>query len=309
MDSSNNDCDISNNKVNTIVDESDDQEEQTNTIKHLVCSGGGINGLLFYSLFKESHSQNIWNLKHIETYYGTSVGTIVGALILLAKSWEDIDNYLIHRPWEHVFKFDLNILFESIDRRGIYDIRHIQSILAPFILAREQTLDITMKEFYELTGVEFHCILTEVNHHTQIDVSYKTHPEWKLLEAIYASCSLPFIFAPLLKDDKCYADGSIITNCAIKDSIMNGAVPDEILAVYSLSTPELKDSINEESSIFDYVGRVMKNIIHLRTSHIYPDVKYAYKVPPLTTDINTIYELAKDKEKRIELLERGKQYV
>ena len=302
MDSSNNHYDISNNLT-------ENSQEQDVCIKHLVCSGGGLNGFVFYSLFKETHQRNIWNLKNIESYYGTSVGTIVGALILLANSWEDIDDYLIHRPWENVFKFDLNILFESVDRRGIYNIQHIQSILSPFILAKDKTIDITMQEFYELTGIEFHCILTEVNSHTQIDVSYKTHPEWRLIDAIYASCALPVAFAPLLKDDKCYADGSIISNCAIKESIENGANPDEILTVYSVENKENGTLINEDSSMFDYVGKVMKNIIHLRTSHVYPDVKYAYKVPTISTNISSIHELSKDKDKRIELLNLGKQYV
>jgi predicted acylesterase/phospholipase RssA len=299
MDSSNNHYDISNNLT----------QEENVCIKHLVCSGGGLNGFVFYSVFKEAQQQNIWDLKNIETYYGTSVGTIVGALILLANSWEDIDNYLIHRPWENVFKFDLNILFESVDRRGIYNIHHIQSILSPFILAKDKTIDITMQEFYELTGVEYHCILTEIHSHTQIDVSYKTHPEWRLMDAIYASCALPVAFAPLLKDDKCYADGSIVTNCAIKESIENGANPQEILAVYSVENKDNDTRINEDSSMFDYVGKVMKNIIHLRTSHVYPDVRYAYKVPTISTDISSIHELSKDKDKRIELLSQGHKYI
>ena len=299
MDSSNNHYDISNNL----------SQEEDVCIKHLVCSGGGLNGFVFYSVFKESQQQNIWDLKNIETYYGTSVGTIVGALILLSNSWEDIDNYLIHRPWEHVFKFDLNILFESVDRRGIYNIQHIQSILSPFILAKDKTIDITMQEFYELTGVEYHCILTEIHSHTQIDVSYKTHPEWRLMDAIYASCALPVAFAPLLKDDKCYADGSIVTNCAIKESIENGANPQEILAVYSVENKDNDTRINEDSSMFDYVGKVMKNIIYLRTSHIYPDVKYAYKVPTISTNISSIHELSKDKDKRIELLSQGHKHI
>lgn len=310
MDSSNNDYDISLNQVNTTVTtENKEQEEIKPIIKHLVCSGGGINGFVFYSVFRETNLRTIWELKHIETYYGTSVGTIVGALILLADSWEDIDNYLIHRPWEQVFKFDLHILFESVDRRGIYNMHHIQSILSPFILAREKTLDITMKEFYELTNVEFHCIITEINSHTQLDVSYKTHPEWKLLEAIYASCSLPIIFAPLLKDDTCYADGSIINNCAIEESIENGANPDEILAVYSVNVNEKEVLVNEDSTLFDYVGKIIKHVIRLQTTRVYPDLKHAYKVPGLSTNLNTIYELAKEKDKRIELLNRGKDYI
>jgi predicted acylesterase/phospholipase RssA len=300
MDSSNNQYDVSNNVI---------QSEENVLIKHLVCSGGGLNGFIFYSIFKKTNLMGLWDLKDIKSYYGTSVGTIVGALILLSNSWEDVDNYLIHRPWEHVFKLDLPVLFESVDRRGIYNIQHIQSILSPFILAKDKTLDITMQEFYELTNVEYHCIVTEVNSHTEIDVSYKTHPEWRLIDAIYASCALPIAFAPLLKDDKCYADGSIIKNCAIKESIDNGANPDELLAVYSIEELNEGPPINEDSSMFDYVGKVMKNIIHLRTSHQYPDVKYVFKIPSISTNISSIYEISKDKEKRIELLERGKKYV
>ena len=306
MDNSNNTYDIS---INKLLITNKKQEETVSIIKHLVCSGGGINGFIFYSLFKETNFKKLWDLKNIETYYGTSVGTIIGALLLLADSWEDIDNYFIHRPWEQVFKFDLPTLFNSIDSKGIYNIYHIQTILSPFILAKEQTINITMKQFYELTNVEFHCILTEVNSHTQIDISYKTHPEWKLLDAIYASCALPIIFSPLFKDDKCYADGSIITNCPIKESIQNGANPDEIMAIYSITNNETTNTVNEESNMFDYVAKIMKRIIHLRTDHAYPEVKYTYKVPGLSTNINTIYELAKDKEKRIELLNTGKKYI
>ena len=305
MDSSNNIVDTSNNDISDSIE----GKPEDTCIKHLVCSGGGINGFLFYSVFKEANLRKIWDIKNIRTYYGTSVGTIVGAMILLANSWEDIDEYLIHRPWEQVFRFDLPILFESVDRRGVYNMHHIHTILAPFILAKDKTLDLTMQEFYELTNVEFHCIVTEVNTHTQIDVSYKTHPTWKLLDAIYSSCALPIVFAPLLKDDKCYADGSIITNCAINESIENGANTDETLAVYSVQDLEHSIDINEDSTMFDYVGKIMKNIIHLRTSHIYPDVKYAYKLPMLATNFSSIYELSKDKERRIELIESGKQYV
>jgi|UniRef100_A0A6C0INK1 predicted acylesterase/phospholipase RssA len=305
MDSSNNIVDTSNNDTSQPTE----SNKEDTCIKHLVCSGGGINGFLFYSVLKETNMRKLWALKDIQTYYGTSVGTIIGAMILLAKSWEDIDDYLIHRPWENVFKFDLPILFESVDRRGVYNMQHIHTILAPFILAKDKTLDMTMLEFYELTNVEYHCIVTEVNTHTQIDVSYKTHPDWKLLDAIYSSCALPIVFAPLLKDDKCYADGSIITNCAIKESIENGADPDEILAVYSFQDAEHATYIDEDSTMFDYVGKVMKNIIHLRATHIYPDVKYAYKLPTLSTNFSSIYDLSKDKERRIELIEGGKKYV
>ena len=61
--------------------------------------------------------------------------------------------------------------------------------------------------------------------------------------------------------------------------------------------------------MFDYIGKIMKNMIHLRTSHVYPDVKYAYKVPTISTNISSIHELSKDQDKRMELLNLGHKYV
>ena len=48
-------------------------EEQTNTevnpekptIKHIVCSGGGLAGFAFYGAIKESHKQGLWQIENI----------------------------------------------------------------------------------------------------------------------------------------------------------------------------------------------------------------------------------------------------
>ena len=39
------------------------------TIKHIVCSGGGLAGFAFYGAIKESHRQGIWQLENIQTIY------------------------------------------------------------------------------------------------------------------------------------------------------------------------------------------------------------------------------------------------
>ena len=69
-----------------------------------------------------------------------------------------------------------------------------------------------IKKFYEETGIEFHCIITNVKEYTSVDVSYKTHPEWKLIEAVYGSCALPILFEPLQVDGEFYADGCLLYN-------------------------------------------------------------------------------------------------
>ena len=50
------------------------------TIKHLVFSGGGPAGLVLYGAAKQLNNV-YWNLKNIESIYGTSIGAYIGIII------------------------------------------------------------------------------------------------------------------------------------------------------------------------------------------------------------------------------------
>jgi predicted acylesterase/phospholipase RssA len=47
------------------------------------------------------------NLENIKSIYGTSMGAIIGTILVLNYDWETIDDYLIKRPWNNIYKFDL----------------------------------------------------------------------------------------------------------------------------------------------------------------------------------------------------------
>jgi predicted acylesterase/phospholipase RssA len=93
--------------------------EENTAIKHLVITGGGIAGITAYSILRESHNSGIWNIENIESIYGTSAGAIIGVFIALKYEWAEIDNYIIKRPWENVFKFDVGAVLRSFDSKGI----------------------------------------------------------------------------------------------------------------------------------------------------------------------------------------------
>lgn len=46
-------------------------------IEHIVMSGGGIVGLSFYGILRESNKRGKWDINNIKTIYGTSVGSIL----------------------------------------------------------------------------------------------------------------------------------------------------------------------------------------------------------------------------------------
>jgi predicted acylesterase/phospholipase RssA len=51
------------------------------TIKHLVISGGGPLGLRYLGALEKLEQEEFWKLENIESIYGTSIGSIIGAFI------------------------------------------------------------------------------------------------------------------------------------------------------------------------------------------------------------------------------------
>jgi predicted acylesterase/phospholipase RssA len=97
------------------------------TIRHLVISGGGQTGFTFYGILKEAEKQGFWNIGDITSMYGTSIGTFISVMLCLKYDWETIDNYLIKRPWQEIFKIDLYSVIQSFEKRGIFNVQTIPS--------------------------------------------------------------------------------------------------------------------------------------------------------------------------------------
>ena len=66
------------------------------TIKHLVISGGGPNGIKSLGILKELCDNNFWNINDIQTIYATSAGAIIALLLLLKFDIDTISNYILN---------------------------------------------------------------------------------------------------------------------------------------------------------------------------------------------------------------------
>ena len=93
-------------------------EPNTHIIKHIVISGGGTTGLSYYGILRESQKKNIWNIEDIQTIYGTSIGSILAVMLCLKYDWDTLDDYLIKRPWQNVFHYDINTLLSCVQNNG-----------------------------------------------------------------------------------------------------------------------------------------------------------------------------------------------
>jgi len=285
------------------VEKIDENEKTKPMIKYIVLSGGGTVGFSQYGALRESNKKGFWSIENIESIYGISVGCIVSLMISLNFDWDVLDDYLIKRPWQNVINFTMNSLIQSFDSRGILDHKIIEEIILPLFRAKNIDINCTMKELYEITKIDIHIFVTELNSYKLIDICKTDYPDWKVTDAIYASCCLPLIFKPLLIDTCCYVDGGFIENYPIYQCINSGKSREEILGIYKNLSYMNTQNVNENSTLFDYISTAFNKIFINYYKHDTIPYEINLDTPPV--GLYDIFDFASSKEKRIEMIEYG----
>ena len=176
----------------------EDSKQKNPIIKHLVFSGGVIYGYAFYGAYKFLEQKGVVNIDNIKTMYGTSCGAMVAVILSLRYDYETLENYLIKRPWHEVFKFTIETFMNCYQKCGLFGPEILETLFDPLFRAKDLDIaTITMKEFYETTKIEQHFFTVDIGGFELIDISYKTHPDCRVLDAVYASLCVPLLFQPI----------------------------------------------------------------------------------------------------------------
>jgi predicted acylesterase/phospholipase RssA len=293
------------------IQKKENENKEENKIKHIVISGGGTFFCTAYGVLKESNLRGFWKIEDIQSIYGTSAGALTALLLSLKIDWELLDNFLINRPWHKVFNIDIDSLFHSFTECGILNKKVIENAYEPLFKSVDIPLDITMKDYYDYNGIELHLFTTELETFSSIDISYKTHPEWKLLDAIYASCCLPILFCPMVHNNKIYLDGGFMNNYPLKNCCMNSQNYDEIFGIYNnMKNSETKIMNNiYNGTLIDYIINILFNIVTIVSSMNSSNkkIKNELSITNKCISIYDIYLVTSNKEERAKLIEYGSQ--
>jgi len=233
------------------------------TIQHLVIGGGGPFGFTAFGILKQLHDVGFWNIKNIKTIYATSIGTLVGAFLLLGYDYSYIYDYFVKRPWEKIFKhIGVNNIFNIYTDKGAIDIYPLYTESLTMVLeAKGMTSSVTLKEFYEYSGVELNIIVSEINSFKYEVLSHKTYPDLELIKALTMSASLPVIFTPHFLDDKCFIDGGIFSNYPLNICLNETKCrKNEILGVRKKYTYKYP-IITKDSSFMEYIYTSFQKIL------------------------------------------------
>jgi predicted acylesterase/phospholipase RssA len=184
-------------------------------IKHLVLPGAGINILSLYGLIKAHALNETYKISEIESIYGTSAGALISVMLMLKLTWDELDKYFIERPWEKLFKITPDTILASYTNCGLFDETIIEQIFTPLFKSKDINPKINLKEFNELTKIEFHVSTIDIEKWILLDISWKSHPDLTIIKALYMTCCIPILFSPCLYNEEPYLDGGVIAETRI----------------------------------------------------------------------------------------------
>jgi predicted acylesterase/phospholipase RssA len=277
------------------------------TIKHLVFSGGGPIMIQILAAIQELEKKEYLNMNNIETIYGTSAGAILAVMFSLNFDWQTLNDYIIKRPWHDLFSIKVQNILDSYSKKGIFDSKIVEKCFKPLFDAKDISLDITLEDFFKLTNKEIHLFSFEINEYKLFDISYKSHPNLKLLDAVQMSSALPILISPVFIDDKCFMDGGVACNYPLKFCIESGKNPDEILG-FKNKYSDNKTIINSESTLLDYIlNFLFKAVFSMESNYVQPTITNEVICDTSYITFDTLRAATSNIDVRKELFEKGKE--
>jgi len=275
-------------------------------IKHIVISGGGPSLFQYLSALQYMHENKKIDLDRIESIYGTSAGSIVGVLLCLKYDWETLNDYMILRPWHDLFRIKVSNIFEAYKNRGIFDKTIIEKVFKPLLDAKDLSINITLKEFYEYSKIELHFFTFEINNFCIEDISYLTYPDLSVIDAVIMSSTLPVLMCPKIMENKCYIDGGVMANYPLKYCIESGKKEEEILGLCNQYDVQQKHQVDNDSNLLEFIlCFFFKMFRSLSSNNVIPKIKHEIICNVKHISLNYLMSTVSSVEVRKELQQKG----
>ena len=287
-----------------------EKKEPAKKIEHIVVNGGGPLILNIYGALKKSNQLKLWEHKNIKSYYGTSAGAIICLLLALNFDWEETDAFLINCPWSNFLNFNVLEIYDYYLRNGISDKTFVYGFFTPLFRAKDIDLDITFAQLYKQINADIHMYATRFKTFEIKEFSKDLTPDVKVLEAIYASTSVPIIFKPMNIDGEFYIDGCIYLHYPLAKCLENNIDPQTVLGIKNIYTDEVQrdEEMNVENiTIFEYIMKIFGMVFSKIQVEADPAIKIGLEIPinVVSNDISTYFKMASSIQMRQTALDNG----
>ena len=198
--------------ISPMIDDSQSLIPEKIKYKNLVLSGGSIKGICHIGVLSR-----LWNEERIDplilkAIVGTSVGALVGCLLVLGFTPTEIWDFLLKLDFTKLAKPDIFLFFEKC---GADSGKVIFDLFEDILMTKTKIQYITFQQLFEHTGITFTVVGSNL---TTKKVEYFNHvntPNFKVSLALRISIGMPGFFTPVTLDGEKYVDGCIMDNYAM----------------------------------------------------------------------------------------------
>lgn len=222
--------------------------------KNLVLCGGGVKGIAHVgALFALTELKC---LDKIETFAGTSIGSLVISLYVVGYSASEL--------YDFIKLFDLsklkNLSILNIQLFGLDTGSRIEYVIKRLIKGKGLNENITLKELFDVKKKKIIFTTVCVNTMDIKYLSHETHPNMPLFLAIRMSISLPFIYVPIKYDKKIYLDGDnyLYIDGGCFDNYPINIFKNDEKNTLGINLVDSKDVIENIDNLETYILRVLK---------------------------------------------------
>ena len=229
-------------------------------IEHLIMSGGGpVFGLYMYGALNYLCNNNIVDMSKLKTIHGCSAGSVVGALLCLKYDWKDLSDYIVGKPWDKIVNIEPEDIFNVSNQKGVLERKFFEEIFSSLLLAKDLSVETTLKELYQFSGIDLHIYSVQLENFEYVDMSYSSHPDLEVIDAINMSSAIPFIFKPVKYQGDYYIDGGVRKNFPLDVfREKNPDIPDEKILGITLNHRD--NHMNcEDMTILEYASFIYRN--------------------------------------------------
>jgi predicted acylesterase/phospholipase RssA len=181
----------------------------------LCFSGGALKTLCIIGALEYlEYTKSVSNVKNI---IGTSAGAIVSFLFTIGYTSIEMKKFAQEiLTSDHFASFDALQVCDLLDSYGIDSGERLEEMFRLALKRKMNRDDITFMELAKITGKNLIVCVCNLSKETTEYWNVDNKPNTSVIKALRVSCTLPFVYTPMMMNGDMYVDGSLYDNFPIK---------------------------------------------------------------------------------------------
>jgi predicted acylesterase/phospholipase RssA len=178
-------------------------------IKNVVFAGGGFKGWAYVGTLKAL--KEYIPIENIEQVIGVSIGSLFGIFYVLQMDPDFLLDFIMNLNFKEIIDINLDSILVN---QSILQGDTFTGLLRE-LLSFKVDPDITFRELKRYTNILFSVNALNISDSKLEYFNSILTPDVKVIDAVRASCSIPFLLPSYCINNKYYFDGGIINNCPV----------------------------------------------------------------------------------------------